>query len=81
VRHLLVHLEHRRCASNEPAWLRRRDARRPLAPVSALLQRPDDDAFDVGDVERLADVVEGPGPDGFDRGFERAEPADQHHLA
>ena len=47
----------------------------------ALLERAIDDALDVGDDERLADVVERAGAHRFDRGLQRAEPADQHDRA
>ena len=49
-----------------------------FALARPLLERAIDDALDVGDVERLADVVERAGAHGLDRGLERAEPADQH---
>ena len=44
----------------------------------ALFESAIDDALDVSEIERLADVVERAGADGFDRRLERAEPADQH---
>ncbi len=37
--------------------------------------------LDLGDVERLADVVERAGAHGFDRRLERAEAADEQYLA
>jgi hypothetical protein len=78
VRDLLVHLQHRRRPSDQAADLARGHLRDPLAAVGPLLERAIDDPFDVGDVERLADVVERARAHGLDGGLECAEAADQH---
>ena len=54
---------------------RRRRARR----VRGLRQRSLDGALHLGDVERLADVVERARAHRFDRGVQRAESADEEH--
>ena len=78
MRDLLVHLEHRRRPSDQTADLARGHLRGTLAAVRALLERAIDDPLDVGDVERLADVVERARAHGLDGGLECAEAADQH---
>ena len=60
-----------------PGGLDRHLGRR-FPSARGLLEGAIDDAFDFGDVERLADVVERAGADRLDGGLERAESADQH---
>src|SRR5262245_35791171 len=79
LRNVFVDVEHRRRTSDEPANLRRGDAGRPLASARALLEGSRDDPPDVGDVERLAHVIERAVSDRLDGRLERAEAADEHH--
>src|SRR5262245_17341936 len=55
---LFVDLQHRRGPSDEAADRTWRHVRDGLSAARTLTERSVDDAFDLGDDERLADVVE-----------------------
>ena len=78
---LLVDLEHRGSTADELSDRPGGRLRRRLERASTLRKGAIDDPFDIGDHERLADVVEGTRAHRFDRGFERAEPADEDHRS
>ncbi len=79
-RYLLIDLEHRRAAAEQPFRRDPRFRRRQRVAVHRLRQRALDRGLDLADVERLADVVESARAQRLDRRLERAEPADQHNL-
>ena len=80
-RDLLIDLEHRRTAAEEPFRRDPRSRRRQRVAMRRLRERPLDGRLDLADVERLADVVESARAQRLDRRLERPEPADQHNLA
>ena len=76
---LLVDIQHGRRAPDETSWRADGDLGGRFSPVRALLEGVIDDTLDFLDIERLADVIERPGTDGFNGRFQRAKPADEHH--
>jgi len=78
---LVIHGQHAGRASNEPARRHIHGWRLGNRARFRLVEHALHGFLDLTDVERLADVVEGPGPDRFDGGLQRAESAHQQDLA
>ena len=81
VRNLLVHPEH---ACRAPDQTRRGQlelwSSGSAQAAAASRERALDRRLHLGDVERLADVVERTGAHRFDGGLQRAKAADEHHV-